>query len=75
MVCLHEHVYHGHFIAIAYRWRPLSNDSGDEHVIECTLNATATLITANLKDFRLAQRTIGLAVMSPTQYVNALIDR
>lgn len=64
-----------HFIAIAYRWRPLSHDPGDEHVIECTLNANATLITANLKDFRQAQREIGLAVLSPIQYVNASLDR
>lgn len=65
----------GSFIAIAYRWRPLSNDPGDEHVIECTLNANATLITANLKDFRQAQREVGLAVMSPASYVNMLTNR
>ena len=37
--------------------------------IECSI------ITANLKDFRQAQREIGLAVLSPTQYVNALLER
>lgn len=58
------------YIAIAYRWRPLSNDPGDEHVIECALNANAILITANLKDFRNAQHEVGLIVLSPSMYVN-----
>ena len=66
---------HAHVVPIYYRWRPLSQDPGDEHVIECTLNASATLITANLKDFKRAQREVGLAVMSPTMYINAMVGK
>lgn len=62
------------FIPIYYSWRPLSPDPGDEHVIDCALNANTIVITANLRDFRNAQIEVGLAVMSPAEFVNSLIN-
>ncbi len=60
------------FISIYYSWRPLSPDPGDEHIIDCALNANATVITANMRDFRKAQVEAGLSVMSPYEFVNLL---
>lgn len=54
-------------ITVYYRWRPSSPDPGDEFIIDCALNANAPLVTANLKDFRLAQQTLGLRVLTPKQ--------
>lgn len=66
---------HVQFVAIYYSWRPLSPDPGDEHVIECALNANATVITANVRDFRQAQTEAGLSVLSPVEFVNRLIEK
>ena len=63
------------FVPIYYSWRPSSPDPGDEHVIDCALNANATIITANLRDFKPAQQELGLPVMSPAEFVNYLSDR
>lgn len=65
---------HVHFVPIYYSWRPLSFDPGDEHIIDCALNANAVIITANLRDFRKAQEEIGLQVMSPVEFVNRLMN-
>ncbi|MCE7983436.1 MAG: putative toxin-antitoxin system toxin component, PIN family [Caldilinea sp. CFX5] len=54
-------------VTVYYRWRPSSPDPGDEFVIDCAMNANAALITSNLKDFRLAQQTLGLQVLTPKQ--------
>lgn len=61
------------FVQIYYSWRPLSPDPGDEHVIDCALNANATVITANVRDFRKAQTEAGLSTLSPVEFVNLLI--
>ncbi len=63
------------FVPIYYSWRPLSPDPGDEHIIDCALNANAIVITANLRDFRIAQEEVGLSVMSPSEFINYLIDK
>lgn len=60
------------FVTIYYSWRPLSPDPGDEHVIDCALNANATVITANMRDFRKAQIEAGLPVLLPHEFVNLL---
>ena len=66
---------HVQFVSIYYSWRPLSPDPGDEHVIDCALNANATVITANVRDFRNAQTEAGLSVLSPVEFVNLLIQK
>ena len=59
-------------ITVYYRWRPSSPDPGDEFVIDCAMNANAPLVTSNLKDFRLAQQTLGLRVLTPKQLLALL---
>ncbi len=60
--------------SIAFRWRPASPDPGDDHVIDCALNANALLVTLNVKDFRLAQRRHSLLVLTPQQFMNHLVS-
>lgn len=64
---------HIQFVPIYYSWRPLSPDPGDEHVIDCALNANATIIIANVRDFRQAQTEVGLSVLSPVELINQLL--
>lgn len=60
------------FVPIYYSWRPSSPDPGDEHVIDCAMNAGATVITANTRDFHLAKRTLGLRVLTPVEFLSQL---
>jgi len=63
------------FIPIYYTWRPASPDPADEHLIDCAMNAGATLITWNIKDFKAAQASLGLKVMTPIQFLNFLVEQ
>jgi predicted nucleic acid-binding protein len=58
-----------HFTPIYYSWRPISPDAGDDLVVDCAMNAGAIVITANLKDFRQAEESFGLQVMTPIELV------
>jgi len=55
-----------------YSWRPNSPDSGDEHVVDCAMNARAVLVTSNLRDFELARRELHLPVFSPVDFLTML---
>lgn len=57
---------------VYYRWRPTSPDPSDDFVIDCAMNSNARLITYNMKDFRSAQKSLGLRVMTPTEFVHLL---
>ena len=57
------------FIDTHYSWRPISPDPGDDHIIDCAMNSNAIIVTANLRDFRLAQESLGVQVMSPLEFV------
>jgi predicted nucleic acid-binding protein len=60
------------FVTIYFSWRPSSPDPGDEHLIDRAMNADATVMTANKRDFAQAQQTLGLRVMSPVEFVTEL---
>jgi predicted nucleic acid-binding protein len=60
------------FVTIFYSWRPASPDPGDDHVIDCAMNAGGIVVTHNLADFRHAERSLGLIVLSPVQFVTEL---
>jgi predicted nucleic acid-binding protein len=60
------------FVNIYYRWRPSSPDPGDEHLIDCAMNAGAIIVTYNLRDFRDAQDSLGLIVWTPVEFVTML---
>lgn len=59
-------------VTVYYRWRPSSPDPGDEFVVDCAMNANAALVTSNMKDFRLAQRTLGLQMLTPRELLAML---
>ena len=57
------------FVTVYFRWRPISKDPGDDHIIDCAMNAGAAVVTSNLKDFRLAESQLGLRLMTPLDFV------
>ena len=60
------------FVPIYFSWRPTSPDPGDDFVIDCAMNAGTPVVTANVRDFRLAQKSLGLLVMTPVEFVKRL---
>jgi predicted nucleic acid-binding protein len=63
------------FTPIYFSWRPTSPDAGDDLVVDCGMNANAIVITSNVRDFRQAQQSLGLPVMTPTELVIKLVNR
>jgi predicted nucleic acid-binding protein len=59
-------------VIIYYSWRPTSPDAGDDLVIDCAMNANAIIVTNNRKDFRTAEKGLGVVVLSPVEFVNLL---
>lgn len=57
------------FVEIHYSWRPTSPDPGDDLVVDCAMNAGTTVITSNLRDFRSAEASLGLQVMTPVELI------
>lgn len=62
------------FTSIYYSWRPTSPDPGDDLVIDCAMNADAVVVTSNVRDFSRARESLGLQVMSPTEFLTQLAD-
>lgn len=62
------------FITIYFSWRPISPDIGDDHVVNCAMNANAPLVTGNVRDFRMANRKLGLQVMTPVEFITHLTN-
>ncbi|MEA3351341.1 MAG: PIN domain-containing protein [Chloroflexota bacterium] len=63
------------FMVTYFSWRPSSPDPGDEHVIDCAMNAGAVVVTFNVRDFRLAEESLGLQVMNPVKFTNHLAEQ
>jgi predicted nucleic acid-binding protein len=62
------------FVTVYFSWRPISPDKGDEHVIDCAMNAGAMVITANLKHFQTARKSLGLEVLTPVELLLRLVE-
>ena len=60
------------YVNLYYTWRPSSPDPGDDHLIDCAMNAGAPVVTLNVRDFRAARLSLGLVVMTPAEMVIAL---
>jgi hypothetical protein len=60
------------FVPVYCSWRPMSADAGDDHVIDCAMNAGVPVVTVNMQDFRLAPQTLGLTVLTPVDFVTWL---
>ena len=63
------------FVVIHYSWRPVSPDPGDDHVIDCAMNAGATVITSNVRDFETARQALGLRVVTPVEAASWLTEQ
>jgi putative PIN family toxin of toxin-antitoxin system len=63
------------FITVYYSWRPISPDKADEHIIDCSISAGATVVTLNVKHFQKAKESLGLVVMTPADLIAALADQ
>lgn len=61
-------VYRAELVRIYFRWRPVSPDPDDDHVIECAMNAGAVLVTSNLRHFEAAAQDLGFTVWSPEAF-------
>lgn len=59
-------------VTLFFKRRPRSPDPGDDLVIDCAMNATATVVTSNMRDYRLAVAELGLTVMPPVVFANLL---
>ncbi len=57
------------YTVIYYSWRPTSPDAGDDLVIDCAMNASATVVTFNLKDFLSAKQSLNLEVITPVEFI------
>jgi predicted nucleic acid-binding protein len=55
-----------------FSWRPSVRDPGDEHVVDCAMNAGAAIVTSNIRDFRLAERWLGARIWTPVEFVHRL---
>lgn len=62
-------------VPIYFRWRPVSPDPDDDHVIECAMNAGAGVVTSNRRHFQAAVRDLGLTVWSPDAFAERLAAR
>nr|VFJ69038.1 MAG: Predicted nucleic acid-binding protein, contains PIN domain [Candidatus Kentron sp. FM]VFJ69052.1 MAG: Predicted nucleic acid-binding protein, contains PIN domain [Candidatus Kentron sp. FM]VFK17772.1 MAG: Predicted nucleic acid-binding protein, contains PIN domain [Candidatus Kentron sp. FM] len=66
---------HAEFVTIRFSWRPSSPDGGDEHIIDCAMNTNAPIITSNERDFREAERSRRLKVMTPVRFLEYLVNQ
>ena len=55
-----------------YLWRPISPDPGDDFVVDCAMNAKAWVVTYNVRDFALAKLELGLAILTPQEFLGQL---
>ncbi len=69
---LHSLLAQAEFVTIYFSWRPSSPDPGDEHLIDCAMNAAAPVVTSNKRDLVQAQKALGLRVMTPVELVATL---
>ncbi len=60
------------FVPIAFSYRPQSPDPNDDFVIDCAINASAPIVTSNVRDFRGAAGRLGFEIMTPIDLASIL---
>ena len=60
------------FVPITFSYRPQSPDRDDDFVIDCAVNASAAIVTSNVRDFRGAAERLGFDLMTPAALVSVL---
>lgn len=63
------------FVTVWFSWRPSSLDHGDDHVIDCAMNARAAVVTATVRDFGAAVKDLGLKVMTTVKFLEYLSSK
>lgn len=66
---LEELLARAEFVPIYFSWRPSSPDPADEHVVDCAMNAGASVVTSNLKDFTWARAELSLQILTPGEFL------
>jgi putative PIN family toxin of toxin-antitoxin system len=57
-------------VEIHFRWRPQTNDAGDECILEAAVNGRADgIITHNIRDLEKPARRFGIPVLRPGEFV------
>jgi putative PIN family toxin of toxin-antitoxin system len=60
-------------VELSFLWRPVLPDADDDMVLETAINGRADcIVTFNRRDFELAERRFGIAVLSPGDAVSRL---
>jgi predicted nucleic acid-binding protein len=60
-------------VRLAFLWRPVVRDPGDDMVLEAAVNGRAdALVTFNIRDFVGVEEQFGVAVLSPGEAVRRL---
>jgi predicted nucleic acid-binding protein len=62
------------FVPILFTYRPQSSDPDDDLVIDCTMNAGATLVTSNVRDFDAASKALGFPLMKPAELLELFAE-
>lgn len=62
------------YVPIYFSWRPSSPDIADEHIIDCAMNSGAIVITWNRRDFKKAEESLGVQVLSPVELVQKFVE-
>ena len=62
------------FVQVYFSWRPVSPDPADDLVVDCAMNASAVVITSNVRDFRSAQQSLGLRALTPVEFASVLTE-
>ena len=60
------------FVPIAFSYRPQSPDPNDDFLIDCAVNASASIVTSNIRDFRGASERLGFDIMTPSDLASTL---
>ena len=60
------------FVPIHFQTRPHSPDADDDFVIECAFNASAPIVTRNLRDLRVAEEVLQIPVLTPERFLKTL---
>jgi len=60
------------FVPIVFSYSPQSPDPDDDHVIDCAVNASAPIVTSNIRDFRGASERLGFDLMTPAELASIL---
>ena len=63
------------FVPVYFSWRPSSLDPGDEHVVDCAMNARASVVTSNIRDFASAGIQLGLQILTPGEFLQQLTEQ